>query len=155
MTLTGYRLTKTEHLSTAFTGEGAKLYGGRWNSVGTRVVYLASTLSLATLELLVHIEDVETLQAHYSVFPVRFSKKLIQKTDPSGLPPHWNSPVVMPSSQLYGDLWIQRKAKAVLQVPSAIVPTESNYLLNPVHPRFSEIQIGEPEPFRMDNRLWK
>ena len=149
---TCWRIVKNRHAATAFDGEGARLYGGRWNSPGTRMVYTSSTISLAILEILVHLQEASLLSS-YSLIAARFDDALIESLDHSRLPDVWRSYQAPPELQRIGDEWVRSQRSAVLQVPSAVVERESNYLLNPAHPDFSSIVIGEPEPFTFDERL--
>jgi len=153
MTVQAFRITKTKYLSQAFTGEGARLAGGRWNPVGSRMVYLASSLSLATLEMFVHTEDYAILMNLFSYLPVSFDSRLIETPSMGELPLGWNSPEILAGTQLYGDGWLRSKRSLILAVPSAVTQNELNYLINPNHPDFSEIQMNDAQPLRLDPRL--
>ena len=147
-----WRVVKRKHLKTAFSGEGARIYGGRWNNPGYAVVYTAEYQSLALLELLVHLESSELLR-YYVAVEVRLAEGLIEKVDHAQLPKNWSAYPPPARLREIGDAWIVEQRSAVLRVPSAVVPGESNYLLNPAHPDFPKIPIGEPVPFRFDRRL--
>ncbi|MEO8449761.1 MAG: RES family NAD+ phosphorylase [Gemmatimonadota bacterium] len=147
-----WRLVKTRHAATAFDGAGARRFGGRWNNPGVRVAYAAGSVSLAVLEVLVHLDAAALLPA-YSLCPVEFEEALIERLDPTGLPRAWRDYPAPSELSALGDAWVASGRAAVLQVPSAIVPDESNYLLNPVHPDFGKVRIRPPEPFRWDPRL--
>ena len=149
---TGWRIVKSRYVSTAFDGEGARLYGGRWNSPGTRMVYTSSTISLAVLEVLVHLQEASILSS-YSLISAGFDDALVERLDRSMLPDGWRSYPAPSELQRIGDEWVRRQRSAVLEVPSVIVERESNYLLNPVHPDFSSVVIGKPEPFTFDERF--
>jgi RES domain-containing protein len=150
--ITAWRIVKSKHTSTAFSGEGARREGGRWNSVGIPVVYLAESVSLAVLEMLVHLEGDELLK-HYRVIPASFPRSLVKELDPKELSANWKKNPAPISTQRLGDQWIASRASVVLKVPSIIVARESNYLLNPHHPQFKRVHIGRPESFRFDQRL--
>jgi RES domain-containing protein len=137
-------------LDQAFSGEGARLFGGRWNSIGTPVVYTSESIALATLELCVHI-DKEVNLKEYRVFPVTFSVDLVKIVD--SLPEGWNYDPILPAPRKIGDDWASENSSPALKVPSVIVPSEYNYILNPKHPDFQDIQIGEVRPFEIDPRL--
>jgi len=154
VTITAWRIVQTRHAHTAFTGEGASLYPGRWNQRGTRMVYTAGSLSLAALEMLVHLEAPALLDLYVSV-PVTFDESICRRIDCAGLPPDWAFDPLPPSTQLIGTTWVQNGDSAVLAVPSAIVRMETNFLLNPAHPDFAHIQIGGASAFRFDPRLAK
>jgi RES domain-containing protein len=149
---TGWRILKSRHASTAFDGEGARLYGGRWNSPGTRMVYTSSTISLAVLEVLVHLQEASLLSS-YSLISADFDDALVERLERSRLPDGWRTYPAPSDLQRIGDEWVWSQRSALLEVPSVIVVRESNYLLNPAHPDFSSVVIGEPEPFTFDVRL--
>ncbi|WP_395739930.1 RES family NAD+ phosphorylase [Prosthecobacter sp.] len=149
MKLQAWRIVKQKHAATAFSGEGARLYGGRWNSPGVSLVYTSSTQALAVLESLVHLNPPVVFQ--YAVIPLEFDDALVEKV--TSLPPGWHAQPAPPSVRTVGDLWAREARSAVLQVPSAIVPTEYNYLLNPAHPDFPRITLGRPAPFSFDPRF--
>lgn len=148
---TVWRMLTAKHIATAFTGEGARLHGGRWNPKGVPMVYAASTLSLATLEMLV--QDGKLL-AHYVAIPATIPSRLkIEHVNPNDLPEDWRSAESREQLRVIGAEWIERASSAVLAVPSAIIPTETNYLLNPLHPSFQKIVVGAPQEFETDLRL--
>lgn len=149
-----WRIVKTKWVATAFDGEGARRSGGRWNSPGTRLVYTSATQSLATLEVLVHLED-EGLLHRYSVMPVDFEDDLVQTVSLADLPSQWNETQAIGHTRKIGDLWVKQQKSVLLCVPSSIVPNERNYLINPAHPDFKAVQIGEAQPFPFDSRLFK
>lgn len=153
MTIYAFRIMQSKYLAMAFDGEGAKRYGGRWNSVGTRVIYTAGSLSLATLELLVHTEDYSVIFDCYSMIPIEFKESLAIDLDPNLLPKGWNSPLVISQTQIIGDTWVSEMTSVVLRVPSAVTKRESNYLINPEHMDFNKITIGSPFDFKLDTRL--
>ena len=148
---TAWRLTKTKHLATAWDGEGAKRAGGRWNSVGTAVVYASANLSLALVEILVHITS-DALPA-YTAVPVEFDESLVTALAAKELPPNWKESPAPSSTQALGDAWVMAGRSVALRVPSVVVPVESNYLLNPKHIDFARVRIGSPMPFPFDPRL--
>lgn len=144
-----WRIVKEKHAATAFSGEGAAIAGGRWNSRGVRVIYASSTLSLAALESLVHLNPPVLFK--YVAFQIEFPDDLI--TSVRSLPVDWALEPPSPSSKAIGDAWARASQSAVLAVPTVIVPVETNYLLNPLHPDFKKISIGKPQPFAFDPRL--
>lgn len=148
-----HRIVRQTYTSTAFDGEGARRHGGRWNSKGTRMVYTSSSLSLATLELLVHLEDVTTLYGRYDVISVDFDSELVAWVDETLLPRRWNSPRPIAETQALGDAWIASRRSPILAVPSAVTVGELDYLLAPEHPDFAAIELGEPQRFEPDARL--
>jgi RES domain-containing protein len=148
---TVWRLVTARFALDAFTGEGARLYGGRWNHKGVPMVYTAGSQSLAMLEMLVQDEP---LRARYVMIPaVLPTHPRIERATPEQLPDNWRDAAARQDLQVLGSEWTRRQSSAVLVVPSAVIPTETNYLLNPLHPAFSRIEIGEPQEFVTDLRL--
>lgn len=155
MTRKAYRITLNEHAASAFDGEGARLYGGRWNSIGTRMVYASGPISLAVLEMLAHIEDFSRVYARYTVIPIEFDESFVETIAPKYLPRDWNAPQPNATAQSLGDRWIKDMTSAILEVPSVIVEMEHNYLLNPAHPDYAKIAFGNGFVFKADARLFK
>lgn len=151
--LTVWRLITARFADSAFSGEGARLYGGRWNRKGIPLVYTAGSQSLAMLEMLVQDEP---LRARYVMIPARIPKAVrIEQVDAKKLPADWRELAAREQLQAIGGDWAKKKATAVLAIPSAVIPAETNYLLNPLHPDFKKIEIGTPQPFVTDLRLIK
>ena len=148
----GWRITKATRAATAFDGEGARLHGGRWNSPGMAVVYTAGSQSLAVLELLVHLQASRLLAAYVSI-RATFDTRLVETIDTTAMPPNWRRYPAPVALRQIGDRWIAERRSAILQLPSAIVQAESNYLLNPQHPDFRSVVIARAEPFELDSRL--
>jgi RES domain-containing protein len=150
--ITAWRIVKATYASTAFSGEGAKRDGGRWNSVGIPIVYLAESRALAVLEVLVHLEADDLLK-HYRLISLSMDAKFVKALAPTDLPENWKQDPPARSTIRLGDRWFASGESAVLRVPSAIVPAESNLLLNPAHPDFEKMKLGIPQLFRFDRRL--
>lgn len=150
-----WRLTSEPYASKqdAFSGEGARRTGRRWNSRGTLVVYASSSIALASLEILVNLEDVQTLQRRYVACAVVIPDELIARLEPASVPADWTSMPHPLSTRAIGDEWVRRGETAVLAVPSAVVPLEPNYLLNPRHPDFGRLEIGDALEYPFDGRL--
>ena len=150
-----WRLCRARHAASAFDGEGARLFGGRWNFKGNPVVYTSSTLSLAVLEVIVHHRvpipphDFVSLIAE---IPARIKIQTISIQD---LPKDWSSDPAPIRLQEIGRDWLQRNASLILAVPSAIIEDEFNYLINPRHKDFEKLKISVPKPFSFDKRLWE
>lgn len=113
----------------------ARLFGGRWSSKGVRVVYAAESVALAVLKVLVHLDSGDVLTA-YSLCSAEFDDSLVERLDRPALPANWRDYPAPARLQRVGDKWVASGSSAVLEVPSVIVETESNYLLNPAHPDF-------------------
>lgn len=152
--LSGWRIVKARHLRGAFSGEGSRRFGGRWNSVGVPMVYTAGSMSLAALEMLVHLDADELLQAYWAV-EASFDESLVTEIDRSRLPPGWRAGEPSASTREIGDAWVRSARSVVLRVPSVIIESEHNYLLNPRHPEFSRVRLAQPRRFAFDPRLRK
>jgi len=149
--LTVWRMVTVRFAKSAFSGEGARLYGGRWNRKGIPLVYTSGSQSLAMLEMLVQDEP---LRAHYVVIDVRIPKAVaIDRIKVEDLPADWRDVAARDKLQLMGTEWAARQSAAVLAVPSAVVPSETNYLLNPLHLDFRKIKTGRPQKVMTDPRL--
>jgi RES domain-containing protein len=153
LNFTAWRIVKRKYRKAAFTGEGARHYGGRWNSKGVAVVYVAQSQSLAALEVLAHLGSADLLR-YYVAIPVTFDSRLVLAVDASSLPKNWKTYPAPRSLRAIGDNWVSSGKSAVLRVPSVIVPSESNFLLNPQHIEYSKLVIGEALRFRFDPRLF-
>jgi RES domain-containing protein len=149
--LSAWRLTKTKYLSTAWDGEGAKRSGGRWNNIGTTVVYTSATLSLALVETLVHVSS--GLLPAYTAVPIEFEESLVTILEAKDLPASWKDDPPPAAARAIGDAWVLADKSAALRVPSVVVPVEFNYVLNPKHSDFGRVRIGVAMPFPFDPRL--
>ena len=155
MPLTLWRLVKARHATSAFDGEGARRYGGRWNERGTAIVYLGGTLSLAALETFVHLTAADARIA-FAAIEVRVPDDLeIAFLAPDALPENWREEPPPEQTKALGTEWARRAQTLLLRVPSAIVPNEWNYLLNPAHAAVGRIELRPPTPFGFDERMWK
>jgi RES domain-containing protein len=149
-----WRIVQAHIADRAFSGEGSRRYGGRWNSKGFAVVYTSSSLSLAILEVLVHIPIYAILE-EYVYFPIEFDQKFFLPLDMNNLPGNWKNDPAPRAVKQIGDSWIESRRSVILEVPSTIVSTEKNYLINPPHPDFKKLRIGSPTKFEFDPRLIK
>jgi len=141
-----YRVCRAIHVR--LDGEGANQVGGRWNSSGRAVVYMAQSISLAVLENLVHMSPAD--------FPVGYVSVAATIPDELTILDEDNVRRDFPDagSRELGDHWLASLASAVLRVPSVVIPTEFNFLLNPRHPGFPQIVVEPPIPFVFDERLF-
>jgi RES domain-containing protein len=136
-------------------GEGARLNGARWNSPGLPVVYTAGSLALAIVELLVHT-DPDLIPADLTAFEIDVPDSVSQRSSPaSELPAGWDDQDDLSLARAVGDEWLRSHTTCILAVPSAIVPEEMNYLINPTHPEAAAITIVSSRPFSFDPRLLK
>lgn len=149
-----WRICNAKWAETAFDGQGAKTYGGRWNPIGVAVVYTSSSLALAAFELLVHLGVKTTPKLHVAIAADIPKGMTIDSVEQNQLPSNWRDdppPLVLAT---IGEQWIRNAQSAVLRVPSAVIDEEWNYLLNPEHPDFTQIAIGKAKPFGFDARLF-
>lgn len=152
-TLLAYRLVKSKWAEIAFDGEGAKRYGGRWNSRGHRAVYLAASESLAILEIMVHLDDYRLLE-HYTLFRLELARGSVMSLDAQTLPANWREDPAPTETATIGDEWLESNASLALSLPSAIVPRETNYLINPGHAEFETwVRSAQALAFDPDQRL--
>ena len=147
-----FRIVKKRHVLTAFSGDGARAYGGRWNLPGIPMVYAAHTRALAALESLAHFGGAERHMA-FVTFEIEIPDRLAMHVDAASLAPGWRSPEPDRSTQTLGSEWQQSGRSAALVVPSVLVPQESCVLLNPEHPDIDKIMVMYPEAFTFDARL--
>ena len=149
-----WRICREIHASSAFSGEGARLYGGRWNSQGVRVVYASPSLALAAVETFVHLEpnlsptDLVLIEAE---IPDNIRSK---RLDLNSLPRKWHE-LRDESLKTFGDDWIHCGETVTLQVPSAAIRGEWNVLLNPRHSDFRKLRIKKPRRFEFDLRMFR
>ncbi|MCP3944667.1 MAG: RES family NAD+ phosphorylase [Desulfobacteraceae bacterium] len=151
MELFAYRVVGKKHIESAFSGEGAKLYGGRWNSTGVPIVYTSDSLALCSLEIFVHLPSYKLLKDFFYI-PVSFDSRLVSEAK---LLKGWNERPVSKISQFIGDQWVADKNTPVLKVPSVLIPIGFNYLINFNHPDSKEIKKAKPFPLEFDQRLQK
>jgi RES domain-containing protein len=150
-----WRLDKAKWARSSFTGVGASFEGGRWNPAGLPVVYLSRHLPMAALEKLVHWPSPLGSRVRFVAFAVHFGDASIEVYPRSRLPADWNKKPLTDSTQQIGLAWAEESRSAILRVPSAIIPSEDNFLLNPAHSDFRKIKIARPVPFGFDPRLIK
>lgn len=137
----------------AFDGEGARSAGGRWNQAGTPLVYTSGTLALAALESLVHFDMAEAPDDLVSVDAEVPDSVGIGEINLNDLPDNWRQYPAPEELARLGTGWVEGGTTAVLAVPSAVIPSERNYLINPAHRDFGRIRIGVPQLFVFDPRL--
>ncbi len=151
--LTAWRLVHKRKVDEAFTGTGSRRYGGRWNYKGIGVAYVSDSLALAALEIIVHAASYQVLRDYVSI-KVNFPEALVvDVNDILRLPKDWRADPPPIRLKETGKKWYFDQISAVLKVPSTIIPTECNYVLNPGHPDFKKVAIKEAAPFRFDQRL--
>lgn len=155
MPFTAWRLVKARQVSTAFDGEGARRYGGRWNLRGTSMVYLGGSLSLAALEIFVHLTAEDARLAFAAIQMDVPDSVSVRELASEQLPDNWREEPPPEACKALGTAWVKSGETALFRVPSVIVPNEHNYLLNPRHRDMRRLRIRPPQPFGFDNRMWK
>lgn len=146
-----YRLVQSR-FKEDLSGEGSSVFGGRWNSKGTRALYCAQHVSLAVLELLVNagLSDRPMLPSfHLLEIEVPDSKMLTLKA--ADLKKDWRTDIQY--SRFIGDEFLKAKSALVMRVPSAVVPEEFNFIINPYHKDFNKINIIRSKLYKIDGRL--
>jgi RES domain-containing protein len=150
-----YRVLRKKYAHAPFDGEGAFRYGGRWSSPGTRLSYTSEHQSLALLEYFVHLDqddppaDLVLAIAEIPDDLPRSQAKLSQ------LPANWRDPIAPPELAQIGDQFVRRREHCLLLVPSAIVPAEFNWLINPDHPDYARLVVHNLEPLSYDTRMFR
>lgn len=147
-----FRLSKGKYQAD-LSGKGAEMYGGRWNSKGAALLYTSQSRALAFAELAIHL-PLGINPKDYFLITIKFpdTAKIFQLAE-SDMPSDWRSNPHSHHTQQLGDEFVSKGNYLVLRVPSAVVPGDYNYLLNPAHPMFKEVSIKQAEPFEFDSRF--
>ncbi|MFY9675211.1 MAG: RES domain-containing protein [Terriglobales bacterium] len=149
-----WRICRAIHAAGAFSGDGARLFGGRWNSPGVKVVYASSSLALAAIETFVHLEpnlrpdDLVSIEAE---IPAGVH---VERLDLHSLPRRWHESRD-DTLRSKGDHWVRSGKAVALLVPSAAIRGEWNLLINPEHADFRKLKIEKPTAFEFDLRMFR
>jgi RES domain-containing protein len=147
-----YRLSKGKY-HRDLSGKGAEMYGGRWNSKGTPLLYTSQSRALAFAEIAMHI-PLGIVPKDYFLITIQIpDTATILELVEDDMPPDWRSNPHSDSTQKIGDQFAHSLKHLALRVPSAVVPGDFNYLVNPLHPLMKEVTIAVVEPFEFDNRF--
>ena len=149
-----WRICRRAHAASAFSGEGARLYGGRWNSQGVTVVYTSPSLALAAVEAFVHLEPNLRPDDLVSIAAEMPDDISTERLDLKSLSRKWYE-LRHESLGTLGDRWIRAGETLALHVPSAAIRGEWNVLLNPEHSDFRKLKIEKPKPFEFDLRMFR
>jgi RES domain-containing protein len=147
-----WRITARKHIETVFSGVGGLYVSGRWHPQGYKISYTSESLALASLEVFVHSESTD--------IPLVCVSAIIPDTTPileittDLLPANWQEVSAYPVLQEIGLKWLQAMEYPVLKVPSAIIPVEYNYLINPEHQDL-QLETEQVLEFQFDSRMWK
>lgn len=147
-----FRICNTVY-SNDISGNGAKMYGGRWNNKGVPVLYTSSTRALAALEILVHISTNNVQPIDFSILSIFLPENSIDEIPITALKTEIDKNGLNSNFKFIGDNWIKSNSSLLLKVPSIVIPEEYNYLVNPLHKNFNKVKIVENKLFRFDNRL--
>lgn len=149
-----FRIARKEYIED-LSGEGARLYGGRWNNKGYSMLYFSESLSLSLLEILVHL-DFKYLPEDFSFLEVEIPDELINlKLKTNKLEAHWREHPPHSYSMNLGTNWLKSSKGLAMQVPSAVLPIANNILVNPRHKLISSVKIIKSGPLDIDNRVFK
>ncbi len=148
-----WRICRQPYL--AFSGEGARRFGGRWNSRGVPMVYTSTSLALAAIELFVHLEPGQAPEDLVRISVALPEEEPARTLESADLPPDWWTDAAIAATRSLGDAWIRERSSLALLVPSAPIHDEWNVLLNPLHPRMAELRIDPPQPFVFDARMFR
>jgi RES domain-containing protein len=148
---TFFRIVQAQWVATAMDGEGARIFGGRWNPPGVPAVYLAESRALAALEILVHAPR-EAMRLDWRLIEVVVPDDWIESSESVALPTDWQALPSSPGARNHGGSWLQTGALG-LRLPSVVIPEESTLLLNPRNRDVAKLQISEPREFRFDPRF--
>jgi RES domain-containing protein len=148
-----WRLCRAIHAADAFSGEGARRFGGRWNSRGVPMVYCSSSLALAAIELFIHLEPAQAPDDLVSISATLPDAEPARTIVPEELPAEWWTDLLV--TRELGDAWIRSGSSLALKVPSVPIRSEWNVLVNPHHPRIGELRTDPPQPFVFDARMFE
>jgi RES domain-containing protein len=150
-----WRICRAVYAAEAFSGEGARRFGGRWNSRGVLMVYCSSSLALAAIELFVHLEPSQAPPDLVSISATLSDVEPARALEPDELPPYWWTDDALTQTRAIGDEWVRSSASLALRVPSVPIRSEWNLLVNPMHPRIRDVEIDPPQPFVFDARMFR
>ncbi len=149
-----WRICRARYAAEAYSGEGARLFGGRWNSKGLPAIYSSTSLALAVVETFVNLEpkllpdDLVSIQAELPDIVAT------ERLEAKALPAHWYK-ARGETLRHFGDEWIRAQKTVALYVPSAAIRGDWNVLLNPAHADFRKLKAQKPQPFEFDLRMFR
>jgi len=148
-----WRLCRAVHAVTAFSGEGARRFGGRWNSRGVPMVYCSPSLALAAIELFVHLEPAQAPDDLVAISATLPQGEPGRTVEPAELPAEWWADPA--ATRALGDAWMREGSSLALRVPSVPIRPEWNVLLNPQHLGIQQVRIDKAQPFVFDARMFE
>jgi RES domain-containing protein len=149
-----WRICRARFAGEAFSGLGARRFGGRWNTPGIPMVYSSFSLALAAMELFVHLEPNQQPDDLVAIAAQLPKGEPALRLGANELPPRWWTDDFEPLRAI-GDRWIHEGKSLALEVPSVALRMERNVLVNPLHPAMAEIKVEEPQPFQFDARMFR
>ena len=149
-----WRIVKSRRAGEALSGEGARIYGGRWNHAGLNIVYASTSLSLAALEVFVHLDRYDT-GLRFTAIELDVPDTSMDLLDVNALPERWRSFPAPDACKEIGTRWAREQRSLSLLVPSIIVPQEHNVLFSCDHALFDRVRVVSTHDFAFDTRLWK
>jgi len=150
---TAWRVDYARWAAQSFSGDGAAVEGGRWNPAGVKAVYVSEHLAMAAQEKFVHLPHPLPRRSRFVKFSLRFGRLPVRRLTAAKLPADWRTEPAPESTQAIAAAWFAAGPTAILAVPSALIPEETNYVLNPAHPDFLRIKISAPATFEFDPRM--
>lgn len=146
-----YHLGKTKFAS-QLTGEGAKLHGGRWNFIGYPCLYVSESKALSVLEYAASV-NLEEIPSSLSITVYIIPDKSWKEYSEPELPQNWLQVPAPEETKEYGSRFLREAKLLALKIPSVIIVTEFNFILNPLHPDFKKVKIKDVHPFTFDKRI--
>jgi len=150
-----WRICRAAHAHEPFSGEGARRFGGRWNSRGVPMVYTSTSLALAAIEYFVHLEPNLAPDDLVSISAALPEGEPARTMQPADLPDAWWTEDALLRTRELGDEWIVSASSLAMLVPSVPIRSEWNVLMNPLHPHIKELKIDPPQPFVFDARMFQ
>lgn len=148
-----YRISQ-EMFADDLSGNGAKIFGGRWNSEGLVALYTSSSRSLALLETLAHTPAKMLQQKVYILITLSLPGNIqAEELEKNKLTSGWDAPDTRPLTKKIGDKFLKSKSSLLLSVPSVLIPEENNYLINTLHPDMKKVKITYKRRIFFDSRL--
>ena len=149
-----WRVTRKADAEQPLSGEGARRYGGRWSHIGVALVYTSQSLSLAVLEYLVNL-PITDLPGDLVSLQIEIPNDLPRvEVTIKELPDNWRTYPSVEELKDIGTDWVRRATVPILVVPSVVIPSELNYLINPIHPLSDRVEILSVDAFALDTRLY-
>lgn len=142
----------SQRYASQLSGEGAKLHGGRWNSIGTPCIYTSESIALSVLEFAANV-SVDLMPASLAITVYFIPDQSWKEFSANELPKNWQSTPAPAGTKLFGSEFLSNAKYLVLKVPSAVIPLEYNYIINPLHPDFKKVKLKEVHPFTFDTRI--